>query len=120
MSILNMPSGFKKIGSSCVGKPYGHVPGHGFHDVDVTVGINGRGTVYRVAVEETSGSCQGHDEVHHRSGVSARANTIKEAAAEAKALAIEAGMEMKYLTPAVCEAVDEAHEAEEEDETEEE
>ena len=46
------------------GIPYGHVPGHQFHDVDCE--LRQRGARWVCILTETWGSAQGYDEVHGR------------------------------------------------------
>ena len=74
---MRMSHGFETIAEGAVGTPYGHVPGHHYHDVIVAVGQ--RGQQYRAVALEVWGSCQGRDEEHGRVKVIAR-NTDARAA----------------------------------------
>jgi hypothetical protein len=81
--------GWQSIGKAEEGRPYGHVPGHYFHDV--LVEISRRGDRFRVAIRKQTGSDQGYDEIHSENTVVGRGDSIREAAAQAKSLALEAG-----------------------------
>ena len=99
-----------KIASACEGKIYGHVPGHQYHDVYVTIFRRAGG--YRCCVAETWGSCQGYDEEHGRREVSGRGESIHGAVEDARRLAENAGIDEEYLTTALSSAEDEAEDAE--------
>jgi len=104
------PKSHTELASTSVGIPYGHVPGHHYHDVNVV--ISKRGGKYRVHVCESWGSAQGYDEEHGRIEVIGRGEDIDDAASGAKAMAKEARIQPDYLSQALSQAVDEAHEAE--------
>lgn len=93
-----MKNGFKTIATSTAGKPYGHVPGHQYHDVKVAVGK--RGAFYRAIALETRGACQGDDEEHDRKKVVARSEDSKEVLAEVMLRARAAGLNSVYLEQA--------------------
>ena len=99
----------EKIGEGGAGEKYGHVPGHQYDDVDVTIYLLGAGG-YRVDVAHTAGSAQGYDEEHERTEVSGWGDDIAAAVAEAKDNAIAAGIEQEHLIPALCKARREAEE----------
>lgn len=98
-----------------IGDKYGHVPGHSYHDVEVTISV--RSGRYRCHVLETWGSCQGCDEEHGRREIVGRGHTIEQCAREARGLAQEAGVKTEYLVQALSQAQDEAEDAEVEAET---
>ena len=112
---MKMSNGFSVVASACRGAAYGHVPGHQYHDVEV--GIGRRGSVYRAAVLETWGSCQGYDEEHGRRKVVARSTSWREALDGALSQARGAGIGTEepvseYLARAASACRDEAEEAE--------
>lgn len=108
---MRMSSGFEIVAESTVGKEYGHVPGHQYHDVQV--GIGKRGATYRVVICEVWGSAQGSDEEHGRKKVVARGDDWRTALAEASSRASQAGIEVGYMTQALSEAEDAMCEVEE-------
>lgn len=89
---MRMSNGFEVIAESCHGTPYGHVPGHGYTDVEV--GVGKRGNVFRVAVIKTWGSAQGigRDEEHGRVKVVTRNTRWRQSLPDAKRRAVEAGI----------------------------
>lgn len=89
-----------------VGTPYGHVPGHQYNDVTVT--IENRGGDYRCRVLEVWGSAQGYDEEHGRKSVVGRGASVSEAVQDAKGLAVEAEIDGNYLAQALSQARDKA------------
>ena len=103
-----MKNGFETIASITVGKPYGHVPGHQYHDVKVEVGK--RGAFYRAVALETRGACQGDDEEHNRKKVVARSEDPKEVFAEVMLCARAAGLNSVYLEQAGSQCEDELKE----------
>jgi hypothetical protein len=68
------------------GKSYGHVPGHHYHDVEVTIErkTNGR---WMVDILETWGSDQGYDEEQGKKQVIGRDATLDAAIERANRLA---------------------------------
>ena len=108
MKTAYCPKTHEELASVSVGKEYGHVPGHQYHDVDVV--ISRMGDRYRVHVVESWGSAQGHDEEHGRVEVVARGDSLQEAIREARQRASEAGIVEEgaaYLTRALSAAEDE-------------
>lgn len=81
------------------GKPYGHVPGHQYHDVKVTIGK--RGKKIRVDVFEVWGSAQGYDEEHGRNRVVAIDTDLDSAVRIANSRAKEAGIREDYMIQAL-------------------
>jgi len=98
---------------SSVGEEYGHVPGHQYHDLDVTI-TRARSGRWTVKLLETWGSCQGHDEEHGRQTVMACARTLEEAVAEANRRAEVADLHKSYTAQALSCAEAEAAAKEEE------
>ncbi len=97
-----------------VGKEYGNVPGHRFHDVTVTIRKRKTGR-WPVRVLETWGVCQpGHNEEHGGKEVVGRGEDLNEAVADAERLAERAGINTEYLAQALCQAADEAEDEAEE------
>lgn len=85
------------------GIPYGHVPGHHYHDVFVT--ISKRGEKSRVEVVEVWGSAQGHDdEEYGRNRVVAIDTSLANAIRIANLRAKEAGIREDYLIQALSSA----------------
>lgn len=103
------PASHTQLASSSAGKPYGHVPGHQYHDVDVVV--SHCGDDHRVHVVESWGSAQGYDEEHGRREAIGRGGTIREAISDARDRAKSAGIESEYLEQALSLAEDEALQA---------
>jgi len=85
------------------GTAYGHVPGHQYHDVDVTVTRSRKG-VWTISVLETWGSAQGYDEEHGRRKVVIKDNDLHEACVRARTSAEEAGIETEYLEQSLTQA----------------
>lgn len=78
-----------KIVEVSAGKPYGHVPGHKFEDVDIVVRKTAAG--YRAKVTYRRGSAQGYDQVHFEREVSASDQDPAEAVARACERALATG-----------------------------
>jgi hypothetical protein len=97
-------SNFEVIAEGCAGVPYGHVPGHQYHDVEVAIGVRGR--TFRAVALETWGSAQGHNQEHGRKKVVARNADAQEALREIKRLAKEAGLHEQYLPQAYSACLD--------------
>jgi hypothetical protein len=81
------------------GKEYGHVPGHQYHDVDVTLYRNSKG--WQVEIIETWGSAQSYDDELGRKSVFARAADLDETLLTAKHRAVEVGMDKSYVVQAL-------------------
>ena len=88
-----------KVASSA-GEPYGHVPGHRYHDVDVTI-TRARSGRWTVTLVETWGSCQGHDEELDRNTVMACARTLEDAVEQAQRRAEAADLHKSYTAQAL-------------------
>ncbi len=99
--------------TSSAGKKYGHVPGHNYHDVDVTISRT-RPDRWTIEIVETWGGCQGHDEEHGRKTIMARGRTLEATVEEAARRAEAAELDRSYTTQALSCA--EAGAAEEEEE----
>lgn len=100
----------KATGSA--GTEYGHVPGHQYHDVDVTITRSRRGK-WTVEVLETWGSAQGYDEEHGRKKVIGRGDDLRDAMSDARERADKATIDndrMGYLEQALSGAENEANE----------
>lgn len=91
------------------GRPYGHVPGHHYHDVDVWIQRSANSRWF-VTVLETWGSCQGRDEEHGRHQICGRGKSLDDAQAQAERLAQAAGINQEYLAQALSQAASEAEE----------
>lgn len=99
------------------GKAYGHVPGHQYKDVDVTIRRTRNGR-WSIEVLETWGSSQGYDEEHGRKKVIGRGDDLSEAVRDARQRAQSAGIGPNYVEEAISEAEDMAEtEAERADST---
>lgn len=103
------PKTHRQLASTSKGIPYGHVPGHQYHDVDVVVSQSRDGK-FRCHIVESWGSAQGYDQEHGRIEATGRGETIKAAVIEAKEISVEAGMDTSYLAQAVAKAIDQATE----------
>ena len=105
------PKSHVELASEYAGRPYGHVPGHQWHDVDVV--ISERDGRFRCHVVESTGSSQGRgaDQEHNRTEVIGRGDSITEAADNARQMAVDADVHLAYLTSALSLAVDAAEEA---------
>ena len=103
-----MKSQWDTIAETRTGNPYGHVPGHKYHDVSVV--IDRRGSKIRVEVTETWGSSQGRgrDEEHARNRVIAIDDHLDVAVRIASARAKKAGIDGPYLVQALSAAHAEA------------
>lgn len=114
---LKSPRGHTELAHASAGRPYGHVPGNHFHDVEVLVTHSHRcwrKTQFRVAVLEISGSDQGNrDQIHHRTEVIVRAGSVEQAIATARWRARDAKITCEYLETALSRAEDEALESDE-------
>lgn len=97
-----MSKRWTKIAEASKGTPYGHVPGHNYHDVDVT--ISQSGAKLRVEVLETWGSAQGYDREHGRNRVVAIDEDLDTAVRIANSRAKEAGIRGDYMIQALSSA----------------
>lgn len=102
------PKSHEELATESAFKPYGHVPGHQYHDCDVVV--SNKGDKFRVHVVESWGSCQGWDEEHGRREAIGRGDSIREAIADARTRAKDSGIECEYLEQALSKAEDSAEE----------
>lgn len=94
------------------GIEYGHLPGHHYHDVDVTIVRTRRGK-WTVEILETWGSAQGYDAEEGRKKVIGRGDELYDVARDARNKAYEAGIEREYMIQALsCAEVEAAEEAE--------
>lgn len=109
METTHLPRSHTRLAETTVGAPYGHVPGHQYHDVDVLISRSAGGTI-RVQIVETWGSCQGYDEEHGRRSVVARDVSLEQACREATVRARTAGIREGYLIEAMSQAEDAAAE----------
>lgn len=91
------------------GKSYGHVPGHHYHDVEVSIErkTNGR---WMVDILETWGNNQGYDEEQGKRQVIGRDSTLDAAVERAERLAITAGIEKSFMAQSLSQAASEAEE----------
>lgn len=105
------PKSHTELASTSTGKPYGHVPGHCYCDVDVVISHKPGTGSFRVHVVESWGSCQGYDEEHGRSEVIGRGESIRRAVADARERAKAADIKMEYAEQSLSKAEDEAEEA---------
>lgn len=101
------------LAEATVGTPYGHVPGHSFHDV--TVKVTQRGAMYRCVIVEVWGSAQGFDQVQGRKRVSGNATDWAEAMLTARERAEDTDIDQDLLTQAFSEAEDAMTDREEEE-----
>ena len=99
--------------TSSAGEAYGHVPGHRYHDVDVSI-TRARSGRWTVTLVETWGSCQGHDEELDRKTVMACARTLEDAVVEANRKAEAADLDKSFTAQALSCAGAEAAAKEEE------
>ena len=98
--------------SSSKGNEYGHVPGHQYRDVDVTIVRTRKGN-WTVEILETWGSAQGYDEEHGRKKVIGRGNSLDGAVRDARTKAHEADIDREYMTQSLsCAEAEAAEEAE--------
>lgn len=97
-----------------VGRAYGHIPGHDYRDVDVTVTRSSKGR-WKLEVLETWGSAQGYDEEHGRREVYACSSNLEKAGEAAERAGLAAGMNETYLVQALSKAIHAADEAAEDD-----
>lgn len=104
------PTSHEELASTTAGKAYGHVPGHRYHDVDVT--ISRRGGKHRCHVVESWGSAQGYDEEHGRREAIGRGESVEAAVEAARRRAVQAGITCEYLERALSIAEDSAIECE--------
>jgi hypothetical protein len=100
------PKSHEELASVSVGKPYGHTPGHKYHDVDALV--SSKGDKFRCHVVESWGSAQGYDEEHGRREVTGRGGSVVEAIAVAERFAKAAGIDDGYLASALSQVAAEA------------
>ena len=96
----------QKIEASA-GRPYGHVPGHSYLDVDITA--SGR----KATLIVTWGSAQGYDEEHGREEYTRRGSDLADAIEQVRdaALAEQEGESRRYVEMAASRALDELDEA---------
>lgn len=94
-------SKFVEIASAKAGKEYGHVPGHQYHDVKVSIGH--RGSKFRVQVEESWGSCRGVNNLEEagNSRIVAIDDDLDAAVRIASSRAKEAQIAAEYLVQAL-------------------
>lgn len=104
------PTSHTELASASAGTPYGHVPGHRYSDVDVTISRARNGSI-RVHVVESWGSAQGYDEEHGRREVVGRGPDISSACRDAESRAAKVGVDAGHLATAMSRAEDEAEEA---------
>lgn len=105
------PDSHEQIAEASVGRAYGHVPGHQYHDVDVVISMRPNvARPWRCHVVESWGSAQGYDEEHGRREAVGRGASIEEACQSARDRAESAGIECEYLESAICLAEDRAEE----------
>lgn len=92
------------------GKSYGHVPGHHYHDVEVSIErkTNGR---WMVDILETWGNNQGYDEEQVKRQVIGRDATLDAAVERAERLAMVAGIDKSFLAESLSQAAREGEEA---------
>ena len=91
---------------------YGHVPGHRYHDVDVTIIRAGTGK-WTVEILETWGSAQGCDEERGRKNVIGRGDDLRAALIDARERADKATIDNDrtgYLEQSLSSAESEATE----------
>ena len=93
----------EKTTTGRAGKPFGHVPGHQYHDIEATITQTTTGR-WRVRILETWGSAQGTDEEHGRKYATGRAESLDEAIIDARRRADAAGIGPEYLDGAIDEA----------------
>ena len=104
------PKSHEELAHESAGAPYGHVPGHQYHDVDVVVSRRGE-DLFRCHVCESWGSAQGYDEEHGRREAIGRGESIAEAVTDARTRAQAAAIaECEYLEQALSLAEDTAEE----------
>jgi hypothetical protein len=92
-----------------VGTEDGHLPGHLYHDIDVTI-ARSNSVCWAVRIRETWGSSQGDDEERGRREVFALGESLVEAVQEASRRGEAAGVAKSYLRQALSSA--EARESE--------
>jgi hypothetical protein len=109
MITATFPKSHSELAFASSGNANGHLPGHNFHDVDVSVAT--RSGMFRVHVCENWGSCQGHDEEHGRRETITRGDTIAGTIAAARSSATRAGITTKLLEQSLTLAEDAAEEA---------
>jgi hypothetical protein len=108
MTTATFPKSHSELAFASSGNANGHVPGHCFRDVDVS--ISTRSGRFRVHVCENWGSCQGHDEEHGRRETITRGDTIAATIADARSSATRAGITTELLEQALNLAGDAAEE----------
>jgi len=98
---MTTKAGWRVLAEVTVGAPDGHVLGHHFHDVEVTIGR--RGIRYRVEVVELQGSSQGRgrDDVQSERRVVAIELDLDLAVRIASSRARQAGVAVEYLVQAL-------------------
>lgn len=88
----------------------GHVPGHWYTDVGVTISRSRKGN-WSVEILQTTGSAQGYDEEHERKKVIGRSEDLRDAVSDARQRAKNAGIGPHHVEEALSEAEQKAHEA---------
>ena len=107
------PTSHEELASESVGVPYGHVPGHQYHDVDVVISVRNKvaGGGYRVHIVESWGSAQGFDEEHGRREVIGRGGSIRAAIVDTRERVVRATITVEFFEQALSLAEDAAEEA---------
>jgi hypothetical protein len=85
------------------GRPYGHVPGNHYHDVEVSV-TRSRHGIWTVTVTEKWGSAQGYDEKHGRRRVVIKDENLRSACDRVRKSATGAGISTEYLEQSLTQA----------------
>jgi hypothetical protein len=108
------PESHKELASHRVGREYGHVPGHQYHDVNAILTRRfGPDDKFRCQIVEVWGSAQGFDEEHGRREVVGRGDSIREAIESASLRATAAGIAgeaAEYLVQVLSRVEDDAEE----------
>ncbi len=92
---------YHEVAEGTAGTPYGHVPGHQFHDVIVTISHDRDANKFRAHVLEKWGSDQGYEEIHGSNEVSANDREWQTALLTVEERAREAGIEIPKLVQAI-------------------
>lgn len=106
---MKIKDGWTKIAEEEIGVPFGHVPGHQYHDVEAAVMT--RGEKIRVVILETWGSAQGYDEEHGRHKVVAIDTELSLAIQTARERAKEAEVCPEFLVQALSQVESDAIDA---------
>jgi len=102
----SIPRGHTELAFAYAGTPYGHVPGHHYHDVDVS--ISRRGNAYRVHVCETWGDAQGYDREAGRLEAFGYGTSVEQAVDCAERKGITIGIDCQLAARALALAADKA------------